>query len=386
VSPDHIVAVPPYGTRTLADLTPSLLASAGVPGETNPLELDPCRGFCLLLIDGFGWEQVAEHRDAAPFLAECSDRRPPLAAVFPATTSASLASLGTGLPPGEHGFVGYTVAIPGHDRPMNTLLWQLYGIGPHVELHDGVVPEEFQPNDTVFERAERAGMDVSIVGPPAHEGSPLTRAIFRGGSFRGAYFDHDVRAAVAAALDGARPAVYAYHPDFDTAGHVHGVGSEPWLDQLRRFDALVESLASALPTGCVLVVTGDHGMVNVEDKVDVADEPVLLQGVRMMAGDARARHLHAVPGAGPDVMAAWREVLGDRMWIVSCDQAVDEGWFGPVVTDAARARLGDVIAASRTRVAVVQRDVDPLYASLVCHHGSMTPAEQLVPLIEIRVD
>jgi hypothetical protein len=375
---------PPYGRSTLSDLTPSLLAAAEVPGEPNPLGLEPCRGFCLMLIDGLGWEQVLEHRDVAPFLAGHAGLRAPIAAGFPSTTSASLASLGTGLPPGSHGLVGYTLAVPGHDRPMNTLLWQLYGIGPHVELQGELVPEEFQPNPTVFERAEAAGMDVTIVGPPAHEGSPLSRAIFRGGSFRGAYFFDDVRPVVAGALDPPRPAVYLYHPDFDTAGHVHGVGSDPWLDQLGRFDALVADMAEGLPSGCVLVVTGDHGMVNLEEKVDLADEPRLTHGVRMVAGDARARHLHVVAGAGSDVLATWREVLGDRMWVVPRDEAVGEGWFGPLVTDAARSRMGDVIAVSRTPMGILQREVDPLYASLVSHHGSMTSAEQLVPLIEIK--
>ena len=96
---DPAPSIPAYGTRSLADLTPSLLAAAGVPGEPNPLQMEPCRGFCLLLIDGLGWEQVLAHREIAPFLAGAAEREPPLAAVFPSTTSASLASLGTGLPP-----------------------------------------------------------------------------------------------------------------------------------------------------------------------------------------------------------------------------------------------------------------------------------------------
>jgi hypothetical protein len=378
------LTVPPYGHGSLADLTPSLLSAAGLLAEPNALALEPCRGFCLLLIDGLGWEQVLVHRETAPFLAAQADRGGPIAAGFPSTTSASLASLGTGLPSGEHGLVGYTVAIPGLDRPMNTLLWQLYGIGPHVELQDQLVPERFQPNETVFERAGADGMDVTIIGPPAHEGSPLTRAIFRGGAFLGAYFFDDVRAAVREALDRPRPAVYAYHPDFDTAGHVHGVGSPQWLEQLRRFDEMVEHVAAEIPAGCALVVTGDHGMVNVGEKVDVADEPALMDGVRMMAGDGRARQLHVVPGAEADVASTWRGLLEDRMLVVLRDQAIEAEWFGPLVTDAAWYRIGDVIAVSRSDLAVVQRDVDPLYASLVCHHGSMTAAEQLVPLIEIR--
>jgi hypothetical protein len=376
--------VPPYGRWSLADLTPSLLSAAGVSGQGNSLELDPCRGFCLVLIDGLGHEQLLQHRDVAPFLAQAAERKQPLAAGFPSTTSASLASLGTGLPPGGHGLVGYTIAIPGHDRPMNTLLWELYGIGPHVELQTELVPEKFQPNPTVFERAADAGMAVVTVGPPAHEGSPLTRAIFRGGEFRGAYFFDEVRAVIADAMGEERPAVYAYHPDLDTTGHVHGAGSDPWREQLGRFDALIEGVATDLPDGCVLVVTGDHGMIRLEDKIDVADEPRLMDGVRLMAGDARARQLHVAPGAEQAVIDTWQEVLGERGQVVPREEAVESGWFGQSVSDAARGRIGDVIAAFRSAVGVVQRDVDPLYASLTSHHGSMTSAEQLVPFVEVR--
>lgn len=376
-------SAPPYGQGTLADLTPSLLSAAGVEGEPNALGLDPCRGFCLLLVDGLGWEQVVANADAAPFLAGHAGRGRSISTGFPSTTSASLASLGTGLPPGQHGLVGYTMAIPGLDRPMNTLLWELYGIGPHVPLDTTVIPEDLQPAPTVFERAQADGMDVSVVGPPAHEGSPLSRAIFRGGTFRGAYFLDDVRTVIAEALDQARPAVYAYHPDLDVLGHVNGPGSEQWVEHLRTLDGLAADLAEALPEGCRLVVTGDHGMVLLKEKIDVADHPELGTRVRMVAGDARARQLSVEDGAVAEVLATWAEVLGDRAWVLPGEEAIERGWFGPTVSDRARERIGDVIAVAREPVGVFQREVDPLYASLVGHHGSLTPAERLVPLIDV---
>jgi hypothetical protein len=378
------IPVPRYGEASLPDLTPSLLSSMGIPDMPNPLGVDRCEGFCLFLIDGLGWEQVRAHGAAAPFLASHTEQGRPITAPFPSTTSASLGSVGTGLPPGEHGLIGYTFAVQGFDRPMNSLLWELYGIGPHVGLADAVVPEEFQPHPTMFERAQEAGLSVSVVGPPPYEGSPFSRAVLRGGDFLGAYWFEDIVAAVASALRRPRPAVYVYHPDLDTLGHGLGAGADQWVEQLARFDRLAESLAGELPRGGLLVVTGDHGMVNLEEKVDVADRPELMEGVRMMAGDARARQLYVHDGAAEDVLGTWREVLGDRMWVVPGPEAMDDGWFGPRVDDSVRRRIGDVIAAAHAPVGVFQRDVDPLYASLLGHHGSMTPAEQLVPLIEVR--
>jgi hypothetical protein len=82
------------------------------------------------------------------------------------------------------------------------------------------------------------------------------------------------------------------------------------------------------------------------------------------------------------VLAAWRETLGDRFWVRTRDEAIAAGWFGPVVTDAARARIGDVIAAARTASAVVDsRRMSPHLLRLVGLHGSLTPAELGVPLL-----
>src|SRR5213593_146619 len=135
--------VPRYGTRSLAELVPSLLSSLGLAGFANALALEPAARVCLLLVDGLGWELLQANQPAAPFLNSIAGE--PLTAGFPATTAASLCSLAIGLPPGEHGLVGYTMALPGYDRAFNTLTWSLYGVGPRVELVEELVPESFQP-------------------------------------------------------------------------------------------------------------------------------------------------------------------------------------------------------------------------------------------------
>jgi hypothetical protein len=120
------------------------------------------------------------------------------------------------------------------------------------------------------------------------------------------------------------------------------------------------------------------------DKVDVGDRLELTEGVRFLGGEARARHVYARAGAEADVLVAWDGSLGDRMWVRTRDEAVEAGWFGPSVSDRARARIGDVVAAASGPVGVFQKSVDPFQFGLIGHHGSMTPGEQLVPLLEFR--
>jgi hypothetical protein len=104
----------------------------------------------------------------------------------------------------------------------------------------------------------------------------------------------------------------------------------------------------------------------------------------MLSGEARARYVSTEPGATADVLRAWRSTLRDRMWIWSTDEAIATGIFGPRVSDRARERIGDIVAAAHGRVGIVERNVDPAQARLIGHHGSLTPAEQLVPLLVYR--
>ena len=372
--------VPAYGSASLSDLMPSVLASLGVAGEPGVLELAPTSHAVVLLVDGLGAELLRRHADAAPFLSSLRSR--PLTSGFPATTVTSLASLGTGLPPGEHGLPGYTSWVEEADATVGWLGWS--PVGGRGDLREQLVPERVQPRPTAFERAVGAGIDVTVAAPASFEGSGLTRAVLRGGSYRGSVTPGDaVATAAAASRAGARTLVYCYTPDLDLTGHVRGVDSDAWRDQLRLVDAFAEQLAARLPVGTVLHVTADHGMVDVDDdaRVDADTVPALVDGVRALAGEPRARHVHVLPGAQADVLARWRDELGDRMWVGTGDDAVAAGLFGPVVGRVARARIGDVVAVATGNVAVVRRTAEPRFSALRGQHGALTDDERLVPLL-----
>jgi len=360
--------VPRYGSAALADLPPSVLAAIGVEGETNVLGLPPVRKACLLIVDGLGWELIRAHPDDAPFLGALDGR--PLTAGFPATTATSLGSLATGLPPGGHGLFGYQMALPGTGRLLNCLRWK-----------DEADPLTFQPATTVYERAARAGVAATYVASGLYVNSGLSRATVRGASYAPAEALGQLVAKAEQALAATdRAYVCVYHPDLDSTGHLYGAGSPEWRHQLRFVDLLAERLADVLPPGSALHVTADHGMTNPGDRVDVDHTPGLREGVALLGGEARARHVYTEPGATADVLAAWRETLGDRAWVVEREQAVADGWFGEVAAPMLP-RIGDVLAAPHTDLAIVATAAEPLESALVGMHGSMVPAEQLVPLL-----
>jgi type I phosphodiesterase/nucleotide pyrophosphatase len=367
-------SLPRYGECSLADLASSLLAALGVAGGQNPLAFPVVNRICLLVIDGLGWELLRTHAAAAPFLAELAAVGRSLTAGFPATTVTSLGSLGTGRPPGRHGMLGYQVAIPGQGRLLNGLRWDT-----------SVDPLAWQPGPTIYERAAAEGVHSYRVGASALEKTGLSRAVLRGTSYRPADSLGALPAVAAAALRAAgRTLVTVYHDQLDSTGHVFGCGSDAWRYHLGHVDKLAEQLARAIPAGTMLYVTADHGMVDVgpASRIDVDTTPGLLDGVAMLGGEPRARHIYAVPGAAADVLQAWRSILGSRAWVLSRDEAISAGWFGPVEPWLAE-RIGDVVAAPAGSWAVIASKAEELESSLIGMHGSLTSADQLVPLLRL---
>ncbi|PZS30608.1 MAG: alkaline phosphatase family protein [Pseudonocardiales bacterium] len=369
-----------YGAAALADVMPSALAALGVANEPNPLEVADTPRIVVLLVDGLGWPRLTRNAAAAPFLNSLTGRS--LTAGFPTTTVSSLASLGTGLTTGQHGLTGYTSYLPDVDTTINWLSWRPAAGGD--SLIDVVVPEVLQPQRTVFERAEAAGVAVTIATGAGFGGSGLTRAVLRGGRFDGTVSGGDLISRVAdASRTGNRSLVYGYVSEMDLIGHVRGPDSDAWLAQLTLLDRFVEQFAAALPADATLLITADHGMTTVPepDKVDYDEADSLRDGVLALAGEPRARYVHARPGAQADVFAAWHEQLSDRMWVLSRDDAIAAGLFGPSVAAASRERIGDVVAISRGTTAVVRRRMESRLSGLPGQHGALTDDDLLVPLL-----
>lgn len=362
---------PAYGDCSLADVIPSVARALGVGLEGHPagLELPPAPSYVVFLVDGMGAELLQRHRDTAPYLSSLASSTG--TAGVPSTTATSLTSLGTGLVPGAHGLVGFTARIPGTDRLLNHLSWDA-----------GVDPVVWQPHPTAFARLAQAGVHVTSVNKRDFEGSGLTVASQGGATYVGADRVGERIAAVVAASTHMPSLTYVYESDLDWTGHKYGVASSQWQQQLAMVDAQAEQLREALPSSTRLLVVADHGMVDGprESRFDVDAIDGMRDGVFLLGGEARFRHLYCSGRALPDVLATWREVLGERATVLEREDAIERGWFGAVDLGV-RPRLGDVMVACHDDAAVVSTRDFPYEDTLVGLHGSLTSAEMLIPIL-----
>ncbi len=361
-----VPVLPQYHGPNVRGLIPALLGPRGVPmPDWMPNDVGGAQQLVLLVIDGLGWQQLATRAAIAPVLHGMAGG--PITTVAPSTTATALTSITTGLTPGEHGLIGYRIDIGGD--VLNVLRWRADRAGDVRRFREPRSMQPFQPF---------MGESVPIVSKSELEGSGFSSAHLRGGRPTGWRLASSIPVVVGELLRSGERFVYAYYDGVDKIAHERGFG--PYYDaELAAVDALVGRLLSAVPSGTTVLVTADHGQVHVGDNT-VKPSAEIARLTHHTSGEGRFRWLHARSGAAADLKSAATEAYSDVAWVVSREQTVDEGWFGPVVSPPVQSRLGDVALVARAPISFDDPSDTGQYP-LVCRHGSLTADEMLVPLL-----
>ena len=362
---------------SLADVLPSCWES--VDGRTNRLGLAPVSKAVVLVVDGLGATALRARAGHSRWLAPQLTPHSTIAAGFPTTTAASLATITTGQTPGVHGLVGYTALDPEHDRVVNELSgWD-----------DRLSPATWQRSRTVFEQAADDGLPSFVVATENYRNSGFTQAVLRGAEYRSGASIADRLGEVRSILDGVeRCIVYVYAAELDKAAHSQGWQSSRWTAELESVDAAVGRFVTTLRKNEGLLVTADHGVLDVPESGHILfdTDPRLVDGIRFVAGEPRCLQLHLEPDAGEThgnaLVERWRLSEGSRSWVVSRAEAIEQGWFGPSVDPAVVPRIGDILVAARKNIAYYDSRVAlPNGRSMVGQHGSWSQDEVAVPLL-----
>ena len=327
----------------------------------------------LFLIDGFGFDTLSQYADVIPTMSRMFNHGL-VQTSFPSTTATSLATLTTGELPGVHGMLGYTVQVPrSGGRLLNALKWD-----------ERVDPENWQPVETLFQRASAIGISVTHVAAKRYENSGFTRAVFRGAEYKGANVVADLVSETKQALQKTPSFVYLYVNDLDNAGHSDGVGSDKWIAALSAIDQMVSQLMKEVPKGTRIWVTSDHGMINVQEKIIIGQDNPLLTGVSVIAGEPRARHLYLESDsvqAREDAASLWQQYLQEKALVLTREEAISSNLFGAQLSADAVDRMGEVIAIARGGLVLLDPERADKEGAMVGHHGGDSEIESQVGLL-----
>jgi len=360
---DHPV-LPDYGGACVSNIVPALLGPRRAAAPWMPALVAQARQVVLVVLDGLGWNQLRDRPGCAPTLTAMQGGA--ITTVAPSTTATALTSISTGLPPGEHGVIGYRVDVRG--AVLNVLRWTT----PTGDARAAIPPADVQPY------APFLGLRPPVVTKAEFAATGFTLAHLAGVRFVPYRQASTLVTEVARLVRAGEPFVYAYYDGIDKVAHEYGLG-EHYDAELAAADRLVADIRATLPDGAVVLVTADHGQVDVGDRVMPCDAAVAAH-MKSQSGEGRFRWLHALRGREADLYDAALACHGDDAWVVTRDEVIDQGWFGPQVSGPSRSRLGDVALVARTACAFDDpADTGPYV--LLGRHGSLTEDEMLVPLL-----
>lgn len=364
----------PAAPKTLGRLSDVLESALGaVSGSSNALALKPVKSAVVILVDGLGAANLKAANSHARFLnGALTDK--PINTVFPTTTAAALTSFASGLQPHEHGFVGYRVLDRARSASQNLLSgWTSFGESAG-----------WRAGETISTRAQAQGIATHFVGVAAYQRSGFTNVIMPDATYQVADRLAD-RFRVAKELAAtAGNLVYLYVPELDQTAHAFGAESFEWLNKLEDLDAHVRDFVQQLPGGTGVLLTADHGIVDVpkNGQIDLADFE--LPGIEFVGGDTRNAFVYVTsPDRTQQLQEQLKEQLGELCWVATPAELQAAGWLGQL-TDDAQARIPDLYVLARKKVAIYHRDFSSTKSyNMVGHHGSISSEELQIPLLRL---
>jgi len=226
-----------------------------------------------------------------------------------------------------------------------------------------------------------------VIGPPAYEGSGFTRATMRGATYIPARTIADRLEAAAKLLrtNSGSFICYLYVPELDQFAHSHGVTSDRWLVALEDLDAAVKGLVAKLQRTDALVLTADHGIVDVKPHQQVLlDElDVDWSTVSCVAGDPRVNFVYLAKADDTErVRAQLQTGIGDTGLVLTAEEVIAANWYGTEVSEQTRLRMPELYILALKNVAYYHRAYAPAASlNMIGQHGGLSAAELQIPLL-----
>jgi predicted AlkP superfamily pyrophosphatase or phosphodiesterase len=381
------MALPDYRDGSIVNLMSSFIhAGDGVsplyPALANldPLVLREHRNMFLLVLDGLGYEFLMQ-RERGALRQHLKGR---LTSVFPSTTASAITTYLTGDAPQQHAITGWFMYFRELGAVM-TVLRAAPRFGGVDLSHSGVDAKRLFGHVPI---SVRMGVPTYLVTPRDIAYSDFNMA-HKGSAEVHIYKTLSQMFATTAAITRARHKrkfIYCYWPGLDHTGHVHGIGSRQAIKHYQDIDAAFgEFLDSIKGSGTVVVVTADHGLIDVTDadSIELDDHPDLAETLALpLCGERRVAYCYVRPDRRQAFEQYVTAELEKHAEIWSSDELIDNGYFGVGAPHPRlRERVGDYTLIMKQRFVIKDWLLGEPRHVQIGVHGGTSDAEMYVPLI-----
>lgn len=381
---------PHYERYSLLAVADTILDIFDVPqgGRSLREELGIARAEKVVsfIVDGLGYLKLEEL--ATEGLADLSgfDAYIPLTSVFPPTTTTALTSLSTGVSPIVHGILGYKLFLREVGAVVNMIKLSTPGAPSDSIKNVGVELEKFVTVPTIYERLKERGVKSFLFLPKYIVNSGLSGILYRGVEEIVPFISlSDLFVLLKEALQRPEKALLGvYWPVTDTLGHLYGPESEPFSWEVSLFFRTMAEAFLGRGTGVPVLVTADHGFVEIDPKADLIDvkaSPELMSSIIFQpVGDLRAGYFFVREGKKAVVREYLERKYPGEFLVMDTEAALERKLWGlEEPNEGVRARLGDVVALARGRKLFFWPEGEEFV--LRGMHGGLTDRELLVPFL-----
>lgn len=365
---DTWLTPPNYSGRGLVNLVAELERRLGGDPPNPPFDSDlsglipDAATYVLVVFDGLGSHQLGHPRATDLAAAKVAS----IDAPFPTMTTASLATIATGLTPAEHGLIAYLLWDDAIGATINTIHMRAIADDGYPTVDVSLDRDAFLPSPNLWERLAGVGVEPIVVQPANFQRSPLSQVLYRGSRFEPfASVDEGVDVVRDVASHPGR-LVVAYLPHVDVAAHVEGQDSPMYADAMAVANQFWSDVSRRVPEAAALIGTSDHGHIDISERdkyrVEAPDPTVTLYG------DARGILIRGNPGSAFDGVPGTL-IDGDTV----------AAWWGSApLSDAFAPRKPDAAFIPAPGVGVFTPTIN---ARLVGYHGGLMPQERAIPLL-----
>jgi hypothetical protein len=317
----------PSAPKTLGRLSDVFISALGsITGKGNRLGLTKAARVCVILVDGLGSENLRRAAGHAPFLNAALKSSKSINTVFPTTTAAAITSFGVAASPSTHGVFGYSV----FDRSQGVVRNLLSG------WSSDFAPEDFQEQPSVFSLASEFKISTFTVGPGEYSDSGFTRLNMTPAAYVAAKsFDDRVVETKKILQSKTKSLTYLYFPELDATAHAFGVESQQWLAKVEELDGAVKQLVTDLPKDCAVLLTADHGIVDVPSANQILLDELPIEDIIAVTGDPRCTFVYFESGTDVDASKTHiQNLLQNRVSVCTVEDLQAAGWLSREISNS----------------------------------------------------
>jgi len=370
---DENIFLPDY-EKSILGIPNSILAHYGAkPHHATLSVLDEklsnnYKNVVLFVLDGMGIDALKVHAPDGFLMENCAAQ---ISSIYPCTTTSALTTLETGLTPIEHSWLGWSMYFKEIDKCVD--LYTGNESGTERPASDRSIAWEVIGTDDLYSQIVRANPSIECcrVSPFSEKYRTQT--------------NEDVcnHIEMLCRKDG-RKYIYAYHFQPDTDMHYNGCYCERTKANIVLFDKQIEQLAAKL-TDTLLIVTADHGMVDVVDLV-IDDFPEISECLAVpISREPRSLTFFIKPEFKGLFPERWERQFGHDYILMTASEVLEKGFFGSGIPhERARDFLGDYVAFATGDKALWYNDEKGEGKLFKACHAGLRHEEMIVPLIIIE--